>query len=175
MRSRIHPACKTKYRVANWASYDRALIRRGDVTLWLSPEAIATWQPAGIGTRGGQPKHSNLAIETALTLRFLFHLPLRQTEGFLTSVFGIMGLDLSVCRITRRSHGGGSPWISRCVESAQASVYISSWTAQDRPSSVKGVGRVETRRTGQAGLEEASSRRRSVRQHHRPRLDWRHG
>jgi hypothetical protein len=43
IRSRIHPAHKTKYSVANWASYDRALVRRGDVTLWLSPVAIATW------------------------------------------------------------------------------------------------------------------------------------
>ena len=34
-------------------------------------------------------------IETALTLRLLFHLPLRQTEGFLRSIFGMLGLDLS--------------------------------------------------------------------------------
>jgi Transposase DDE domain len=107
MRSRIHRAYKTKYSVANWASYDRALVRRGDVTLWLSPEAIATWEPARVGTRGG-PKYSNLAIETALTLRLLFHLPLRQTEGFLTSIFGIMGLDLSVPDHTTLSRRGQS-------------------------------------------------------------------
>ena len=41
MKSRVHPTYKTKYRVANWAAYDRALIRRGDVTVWLSPAAIA--------------------------------------------------------------------------------------------------------------------------------------
>ena len=82
MRSRIHPTYKTKYGVANWASYDGALVRRGDVTLWLSPEAITTWEPARVGTRVWQPKYSNLAIETVLTLRLLFHLPLRQTEGF---------------------------------------------------------------------------------------------
>ena len=108
MRSRIHPAYKTKYGVANWASYDRALVRRGDVTLWLSPEAIATWEPARIGTRGGQPKYSHRAIETALTLRLLVHLPLRQTEGFLTSIFGIMGLDLSVPDHTTLSRRGQS-------------------------------------------------------------------
>ena len=27
---------KTKYRVANWPAYNRALVRRGDVTVWLS-------------------------------------------------------------------------------------------------------------------------------------------
>ena len=106
MRSRIHPTYKTKYGVANWPSYDRALVRRGDVTLWLSPNAIATWEPARVGTRGGQPKYSNLAIETALTLRLLFHLPLRQTEGFLVSIFGIVGLDLSVPDHTTLSRRG---------------------------------------------------------------------
>ena len=87
MNSRVYPTYKTKYRVTNWAPYDRALIGRGDVTLWLSPEAIATWEPVGVGTRGGQRKYSDVAIETALTLRLLFHLPLRQTEGFLHSLF----------------------------------------------------------------------------------------
>ena len=40
MKSKVHPKYKTKYRVANWSSYDRALVRRGAVTLWLAPEAI---------------------------------------------------------------------------------------------------------------------------------------
>ena len=45
MNSRVHPTYKTKYRVANWASYDCALVGRGDVTLWVSPEAIVTGSP----------------------------------------------------------------------------------------------------------------------------------
>ena len=63
--------------------------------MWLSPDAIATWEPAGVGHRGGQWKYSDLAIETALTLRFIFHLPFRQTEGFLQSFFRVMGIELS--------------------------------------------------------------------------------
>lgn len=94
MKSRVHPTYKTKYRVRNWGPYDRALARRGDITVWLSPEAIVSWQPAGRGTRGGQRKYSDLAIETGLTLRLIFHLPLRQAEGFLTSLFGVMGIAL---------------------------------------------------------------------------------
>ena len=62
MKSRVHPTYKTKYRVANWASYDRALVGRGDVTLWLAPEAIDAWAPGRVGTRGGQFKYSDLAI-----------------------------------------------------------------------------------------------------------------
>jgi IS5 family transposase len=106
MNSRVYPTYKTKYRVTNWAPYDRALIGRGDVTLWLSPEAIATWEPVGVGTRGGQRKYSDVAIETALTLRLLFHLPLRQTEGFLHSLFGMMSLDLSAPDHTTLSRRG---------------------------------------------------------------------
>ena len=106
MQSRVHPTYKTKYRVHSWSSYDRALVRRGDVTVWFSPEAIATWTPLGGCHRGGQRKYSDLAIETALTLRLLFHLPLRQTEGFLTSIFGMLGLDRSAPDHTTLSRRG---------------------------------------------------------------------
>ena len=106
MNSRVHPTYKTTYRVTNWAPYDRALVGRGDVTLWVSPEAIATWEPAGVGTRGGQWKYSDVAIKTALTLRLLFHLPFRQTEGFLHSLFGMMGIDFSAPDHTTLSRRG---------------------------------------------------------------------
>ena len=116
MKSRVHPTYKTKYRVANWPAYNQALVRRGDVTLWLSSEVIAAWTPRLGGRRGGQRRYSDLAIETALTLRLLYHLPLRQAEGFLHSLFGMMRLDLSApdyddafrrcCMNTRCGWGG---------------------------------------------------------------------
>ncbi len=108
MNSRVHPTYKTKYRVANWPEYERSLVVRGDVTIWLSPEAVAAWKPAHDGRRGGQLKFSELAIETALTLRLVFHLPLRQTEGFLRSIFGMMGIALAVpdhTTLSRRGQG----------------------------------------------------------------------
>ena len=106
MQSKVHPTYKTKYRVANWPAYNRALVRRGDVTVWLSSEAIAAWTPGRSGRRGGQRRYSDLAIETALTLRLLYHLPLRQAEGFLHALFGMMRLDLSApdyTTLSRRS------------------------------------------------------------------------
>ena len=106
MKSKVHPRYKTKYRVANWAAYNQALVRRGDVTVWLSSEAIAAWTPGRSGRRGGQRRYSDLAIETALTLRLLYHLPLRQAEGFLHALFGMMRLDLSApdsTTLSRRS------------------------------------------------------------------------
>ena len=68
MESRVHPKCKTKYHVGNRPEYERALVQRGDVTLWLSADAIAAWTPQVSGRRGGQRKFSDLSIETALTL-----------------------------------------------------------------------------------------------------------
>ena len=94
MKSRVHPKYKTKYHVGNWPEYERALVRRGDITLWLSADAIDAWTPRPSGRRGGQRKFSDQAIETALTLRLVFGLPLRQAEGFLRSVLSVMRVDL---------------------------------------------------------------------------------
>ncbi len=106
MKSRIHPKYKTKYRVGNWAEYERALVQRGDITLWISTDAPDVWKPAPSGRRGGQRKFSDHAIETALMLRLVFKLPLRQAEGFLRSVLSLMGVDLEApdhTTLSRRS------------------------------------------------------------------------
>ena len=108
MNSRVHPNHKTKCRVQNWPEYERGLVRRGDITVWLSPAAIAAWSPVKSGLPGGQRKSSNLAIGTALTLRLVFGLPLRQAEGFLRSVLELMGVDLAApdhTTLFRRSKG----------------------------------------------------------------------
>ena len=52
MQSKVHPTYKTQYRVANWPAYHQALVRRGDVTGWVSSEAIAAWTGPG-GAAGG--------------------------------------------------------------------------------------------------------------------------
>ena len=83
------------YRVHNWAAYDQALKQRGSVTLWFSAEAVQAWSDQGPAQRGAQFVYSDTVIETALTLRLIYHLALRQTEGFVESVLDLMGLDLS--------------------------------------------------------------------------------
>ncbi|NQU59215.1 MAG: IS5 family transposase [Rhodospirillales bacterium] len=82
------------YRVRNWSAYDASLRQRGDVTIWFSEEAIQKWTYEGPTQRGAQYHYSDLAIETALSLRILFDLPLRQTEGFVHSLIKVMGLPL---------------------------------------------------------------------------------
>ena len=76
---------KQQHRVTNWSEYDAALRQRGSLTIWFTDEAIAAWRAEPRTTRGGQPHYSTLAITTALTLRAVFRLPLRQTEGLIGS------------------------------------------------------------------------------------------
>src|SRR3954451_8291735 len=94
--ARRHRIPKQQYRVTNWAEYDAALRQRGSLTVWFSMEAIAAWRAEPRTTRGGQPHYSALAIRTALTLRAVFRLALRQTEGLIGSVLQLLGLDLAV-------------------------------------------------------------------------------
>jgi IS5 family transposase len=82
--------------VTNWAEYDAALRARGSLTVWFTPEAVAAWAAAPHTTRGGQASYSDLAIATALTLRAVFRLALRQTEGLISSILQLLDLDLAV-------------------------------------------------------------------------------
>jgi hypothetical protein len=93
-RPHRHPTYNTAYRVKNWREYDQALRHRGDITLWMSQDTIDAWTPPQTGKRGAQPVYADLAIETARTFRVLFRLPLRQTEGLLSSILTLMGVSL---------------------------------------------------------------------------------
>jgi hypothetical protein len=94
--ARRHCIPKQRHRVRNWAEYDAALRQQGSLTVWFSDEAIAAWRAEPRTTRGGQAHYSALAIRTALTLRAVFRLALRQTEGLIGSVLKLLGLDLAV-------------------------------------------------------------------------------
>src|SRR3954447_23005351 len=93
---RRHHIPKQRRRVTNWAEYDAALRQRGSLTVWFTDEAIAAWEAEPRTTPGGQPHYSDLAITTALTLKAVFRLALRQTECLIGSVIRLLGLALSV-------------------------------------------------------------------------------
>ncbi len=163
---------KTTYHVANWPEYERSLVQRGDVTLWLSTDAIDAWTPRPSGRRGGQRKFSDHAIETALTLRLVFGLPLRQAEGFLRSVLSVMRINLDTPDHTTLS---AEPAPGRRVSPRSGQRTHPSHCRQ--LGSVvcrrRRVGRRETRRTRHACLEEAPSRRGWIRGDRRTRADRR--
>jgi IS5 family transposase len=85
-----------KRKVTNWRDYDESLRRRGSLTVWFSDEAIEAWKASPRTGRGGRPEYSDLAILTGLTLKAVFRLAYRQTEGLIGSVIGLLGLDLAV-------------------------------------------------------------------------------
>jgi IS5 family transposase len=85
-----------KRKVVNWREYDESLRRRGSLTVWFSDEVIEAWKASPRTGRGGQPEYSDLAILTGLTLKAVFRLAYRQTEGLIGSVIGLLGLDLAV-------------------------------------------------------------------------------
>src|SRR6201993_3210980 len=108
-----HHIPKPRYRVTNGPEYDAALRQRGSLTVWFTEEAIAAWRAEPRTTPGGQPHYSALAITTALTLRAVFRLALRQTEGLIGSVIRLLGLDLAIpdhSTLSRRGERlGGAP------------------------------------------------------------------
>jgi Transposase DDE domain len=126
---RRHHIPKQRHRVTNWSEYDAALRQRGSLTIWFSEEAIAGWQAEPRTTPGGQPSYSDLAITTALTLRAVFRLALRQTEGLIGSLLQLLGLDLAVpdhstlsrraetLRVPRPRSGSGSEPLHLLVDS----------------------------------------------------------
>jgi Transposase DDE domain len=93
---RRHRIPRARYRVTNWPEYDRGLVGRGDLRLWIAEDALAGWAAPRRRTRGGQARFSDLAIEAVLLLGSLFRLPLRQAEGFVRSLLELMGLILPV-------------------------------------------------------------------------------
>jgi hypothetical protein len=95
-RERRHRIPRQRDRAMNWPEYDAALQARGSLTVWFTTEAIAAWRAEPRTTRGGQPHYSDLAIATALTLRAVFRLALRQTEGLIRSILHLLGLALTV-------------------------------------------------------------------------------
>jgi hypothetical protein len=95
-QDRRHRIPEQRHRVTNWPAYEAGLRARGSLTVWFTAEAIEAWGAEPRATRGGQPRYSALAITTALTLRAVFRLALRQTEGLIGSILHLLGLDLAV-------------------------------------------------------------------------------
>jgi Transposase DDE domain len=89
-------AKKAVYRIRNWRQYNEALVRRGSLTVWVDQESLDAWSYQGPAQWGAQYVYSDAAIQCLLTLRAVFHQPLRATQGLGRSIFELMGLDLAV-------------------------------------------------------------------------------
>lgn len=98
---------RIKYKVTNWSEYNKSLIHRGQVTLWLDEAVKDSWLNTDLtGTRGRPNFYSDLAIEVCLNIRYVLNLPLRATQGFVMSLLKLMDLNLpcpNYTRLCRRS------------------------------------------------------------------------
>ena len=91
------PEFTFRYKVRDWPEYNRALVRRGQLTLWFDESAVGAWRDMTRSNEPGRPKvYTDAAIECALILKSVFHLSLRATQGFLESVVTLMRLELPV-------------------------------------------------------------------------------
>ena len=90
-------ATKSQYRIRNWREYNEALKQRGSLTFWIDDEVLDGWlNTTQTGKRGASATYSDLAIATMSTMGSVMHLRGRQTEGFMTSLFQLMGVTLPV-------------------------------------------------------------------------------
>lgn len=90
---------KTKhtYRLRNWKEYNKALVERGSLTLWVSEDVLSAWHNrTRSGKRGKTAFYTDTAILCMATLEEVYHLPLRATEGLTRSVVRLLGVELSV-------------------------------------------------------------------------------
>ena len=128
--ARRHHIPKQRHKVTNWAAYDATLRQRGSLTVWFTDAAIAAWRAEPRTTRGGQPWYSPLAILTALTLRAVFRLALRQTEGLIGSILRLLGLALAVPDHSTLSRRAETLEVPRPRSARAPSPCICWWTAR---------------------------------------------
>lgn len=97
-----------RYRIRNWSDYNRALVKRGSLTLWFDENAIQNWHHVESSRKQGRQNiYSDMAIECMLTLKALFHLPLRATQGLVLSLVELLKLRITVPNYTTLSRRQG--------------------------------------------------------------------
>jgi hypothetical protein len=133
----------TKYKTTNWSSYNDSLKQRGSLSIWFDPKMVGVPPPSG--KRGRQQSFSDAAIQTYLTLKALFGLPLRQTTGFVQSLLRLVGLDCAtpdfstLCRRQKTlnvslSYRGGTGPLNLLIDSTGIkSDGESEWNARKHP------------------------------------------
>jgi IS5 family transposase len=121
---RHKPSKRVRYRVRNWRAYERALVRRGEITLWFDRRLVKNWRPAKTGQRGAPPTYSAAVIVCMLTLKAVFHLANREVEGLVKSILKLMRVKLPTPDHTTVSRRGGRLRVALPVQAARGPVHL---------------------------------------------------
>lgn len=115
---------KKAYRVRNWKDYNKSLVQRGSLTFWFSEEVVNSWKnPKNPGAHGNL-KYSNMVILCGLTLRQLFRLPLRATEGMMQSLAQLMKLSVTTPNYSTLSRRGKTLKVNLGVKRATQARHV---------------------------------------------------
>lgn len=108
------PPNKVRYRIRNWRAYNQALIQRGSITLWIDEATLHAWLGnERVGQVGAPTTYADTAIRCVLTLKAVFHLPLRQTIGFARSALALLGVALPLPAFSTLSRRSGTVALPR--------------------------------------------------------------
>lgn len=140
---------KSGYQVTNWSAYNKSLVNRGNITFWFSEEVLANWEHENKGFKVGRPfVYSDTAIEVLLTLRELFQLPYRQTEGFGRALVKLMGAEVAIPNYTSLAKRATKMQINITVEKVTGSIDI---VVDSTGLKVHGEGEWKVRQHGVGG------------------------
>ena len=111
---------KQQYRIRNWQQYNKALVSRGSLTLWIDSRSTNTWLDQDCPRRRGRRRtYTDEAILCALLLREVYHLPLRSTEGLVHSVLRLMKVALPAAHYSTLSRRARQLSVNLSVHSHQ--------------------------------------------------------
>jgi len=88
---------KPDYHIRNWSEYNAALKARGSLTFWVDEAVLEAWIVEDLSGKPGASRfYSDIAIQTMATLKAVYRLAGRQCQGFVESLFELMGVELPV-------------------------------------------------------------------------------
>lgn len=117
-------APRVRYRVRNWRAYDRALVRRGEITLWFERDLLKHWTPAPSGRRGAPQTYTDAVIACMLTLKAVFHLSNREAEGWVQSILKLMRVKRPTPDHTTLSRRGGRLQVALPVQGSAEPLHV---------------------------------------------------
>ena len=134
------------YKIRNWSEYNAGLKKRGSLTFWLEEKVLEQWlQKQRSGKRGASQTYSDIAIATFETMKLIYGLAGRQTEGFLGSIFSLMKIELPVPEHSTVSRRKGKLEVMLPVVPKQGKVHV---VVDSTGVKVYGEGEWKTRQHG---------------------------